>query len=107
MPMRDYKFLILEDHESQRNILKRMLETLHAREVHTGANGQEGLEFLRASGNEVDIIITDLDMPGMDGLEFIGHVGAARYGTSVIVASSHERNLLSSVETIAAAYGIK
>ncbi|MEN3355979.1 MAG: hypothetical protein V7640_4137 [Betaproteobacteria bacterium] len=103
----NYKFLILEDHDTQRKILQKMLETLHAREVHTGANGQEGLEFLRAPGNEVDIIITDLEMPGMDGLEFIRHVGAARYGTSVIVASSHERNLLSSVETMAAAYGVK
>jgi EAL domain-containing protein (putative c-di-GMP-specific phosphodiesterase class I)/FixJ family two-component response regulator len=107
MAATNYKFLILEDHESQRNILKKMLETLHAREVHAGANGQEGLEFLRGPGNEVDIVITDLDMPAMDGLEFIRHVGAARYGISLIVASSHERNLLSSVETMAAAYGIR
>ena len=40
----------------------------------TGGNGQEGLE--RLTGQPVDLIITDLNMPVMDGLAFIAAVRA-------------------------------
>jgi two-component system chemotaxis response regulator CheY len=39
--------------------------------VIEGSNGQEALDRLAASGGKVDIIITDLNMPVMDGLAFI------------------------------------
>ena len=39
--------------------------------VIEGANGQEALDKLQAAGGKVDVIITDLNMPVMDGLTFI------------------------------------
>jgi EAL domain-containing protein (putative c-di-GMP-specific phosphodiesterase class I) len=54
----------------------------------------------------MDIIISDLDMPGMDGMEFIRHVGAAGIPVSVILSSALDPALVSSVETMTKAYGI-
>jgi EAL domain-containing protein (putative c-di-GMP-specific phosphodiesterase class I)/CheY-like chemotaxis protein len=99
-------FLVVEDHEFQRNILVRILEGMNARAVHTAPDGRVALELLKKLRASVDVIISDLDMPSMDGMEFIRHVGAGRFGTSLIVASAVEQGVLSAVESMASAYGI-
>ena len=100
-------FLVVEDHEFQRSVLVRMLEGMRARAVHSAADGRAGLDLLKKLGPQVDVIISDLDMPGMDGLEFIRHIAAAGRGVSLIVASALQRELLASVETMAVAHGIQ
>ena len=99
-------FLIVEDQEFQRNMLVKMLRNMGAASVHTAADGREALEHLKQLDAPVDVIISDLDMPGMDGMEFIRHIGEEGLGTSLIVASGVERGVLTSVETMASAYGI-
>ena len=93
-------FLVVEDHEFQRNMLVKMLEGLGARSVHSAADGREALKVLAAVTPQPDIILTDLNMPGMDGIEFIRHVGLAQSDTSMIVVSALQRNLLASVATM-------
>ena len=99
-------FLVVEDHEFQRAMLVKMLKGLNAKKVYTAADGRAALELLRTLDTPPDVIISDLDMPAMDGMELMRHIGAARSGASLIVASALERNVLSSVETMATAYGI-
>lgn len=99
-------FLVVEDQEFQRNMLVKMLKHLGAGAIHTASDGAEALEHLRTLDAPVDVIVSDLDMPGMDGMEFIRHIGEDGLGTSLIVASGVERGVLTSVETMASAYGI-
>ena len=106
MGARDLTFLVVEDHAFQRGLLVRMLEGLGARTVHSAADGREAMRVLSTLEPQPDVILTDLNMPGMDGIEFIRHLGAARSGASMIVVSALERNLLSSVATMAKAYGV-
>lgn len=99
-------FLILEDEEFQRTMLQKLLGGMQAKSVHAAANGSEGLVLLKGMSAPVDVIITDLDMPGMDGMEFMRHVGAMQFGNAFIVASAVERSVLDSMDTMAKAYGI-
>jgi len=103
---RDLTFLVVEDHEFQRNTLVKMLENLNAKTVYVAADGRAGLAVLRGLDNAVDVIISDLDMPTMDGMEFIRHVGLGWPGTSFIVASALQRDLLTSIDMMAREYGI-
>jgi EAL domain-containing protein (putative c-di-GMP-specific phosphodiesterase class I)/DNA-binding NarL/FixJ family response regulator len=103
----DLKFLAVEDHEFQRGLLLRMLARLGATQVSTAADGREALEIIKAQGGSIDIIISDLDMPGMDGLEFMRHLGEARVPVAIILASALESALLDSVETMTRAYGVR
>jgi EAL domain-containing protein (putative c-di-GMP-specific phosphodiesterase class I) len=103
----ELKFLAVEDHEFQRGMLLKMLARLGATQVSTAADGYAALEIVMAPGAAIDIIISDLDMPGMDGLEFMRHVGEARIPVSIILASAMESVLLDSVETMTRAYGVK
>jgi EAL domain-containing protein (putative c-di-GMP-specific phosphodiesterase class I)/CheY-like chemotaxis protein len=106
MAVSELSFLVVEDHVFQRNMVARMLKGLKAAAVHTAGDGREALDILKGLPNAVDVIISDLDMPGMDGMEFIRHIGAQRYASSLIIASSLDRGVVSAVETMSSAYGI-
>ena len=106
MKISDLSFLIVEDSEFQREALVAMLTGQNAKKVHTASDGQKALELLAALDASVDVIISDLEMPTMDGMEFVRHVATGGYRNSVIVASGLDRTLLASVETMTRAYGI-
>ena len=106
MDARELSFLVVEDHEFQRATIVRMLNDMGAKAVHEAADGRAALELLRGLPGGVDIVVSDLEMPTMDGIELIRHLGVEWRGTSLIIASAMERGLVSSVELMAAAYGV-
>jgi EAL domain-containing protein (putative c-di-GMP-specific phosphodiesterase class I)/AmiR/NasT family two-component response regulator len=107
MSIANLRFLVAEDHDFQRSAVVRVLESLGAKTVHEAANGQGALKILQDPARPVDIVISDLDMPGMDGMEFIRRLGHAGAHVSIILGSSLERKLLASIATMSEAYGIK
>jgi len=100
------RFLVAEDHDFQRSVLVRMLETLGAKTVHEAADGRAALAIIQDPSRPVDIVISDLEMPGMDGMEFVRHLGETGVRVSIILASALERKLLASIATMSEAYGI-
>jgi EAL domain-containing protein (putative c-di-GMP-specific phosphodiesterase class I)/CheY-like chemotaxis protein len=102
----ELRFLVVEDHGFQRWVLGNLLATLGARHVFAAPDGQAALEIYRNIDPPIDIIVSDLDMPGMDGMEFIRHVGEVGQPISLILVSGLDRSLISSVETMARAYGL-
>src|SRR5271165_3851708 len=100
-------FLVAEDHDFQRSELVRMLQNLGATEVTAAADGRAALALMRSTPRPYDIVVSDINMPGMDGMEFIRHLGEARARVSLIIASALERPLISSIETMSAAYGVR
>lgn len=66
--------LIVDDSSVMRKIIERALRQagLDALVVREAASGTEGLEVLRAT--QVDLILSDINMPSMDGLEFLRQI---------------------------------
>ncbi|MGW8124026.1 response regulator [Roseivirga echinicomitans] len=62
------RILILEDEPSARFLLKYYFSRKY--DLVIFENGLEGLNWLE-KGNRVDLIISDLEMPKMDGFEFV------------------------------------
>ena len=106
MKIADLHFLVAEDHDFQRKMLAGMLVRLGAQHIIEAADGRAAFEVMQVLTQPIDIIICDLDMPGMDGMEFIRLIGEAGVPVSMILASSHERALIASVGTMTKAYGI-
>jgi len=67
-PGGDEHVLLVEDEPVLLNIVKRMLERL-GYQVVSKANGMEALETFRANPQDFDVVITDLTMPGMTGIQ--------------------------------------
>ncbi len=107
MPFTDLRFLVVEDHEFQRRTVVSLLSRLGATTVHAAEDGRAALQVVEDPGRPVDIVISDLEMPGMDGMEFIRHLGQANTRVSLILASALERKLIASIGTMTEAYGIK
>ncbi|RFF28379.1 MULTISPECIES: EAL domain-containing protein [unclassified Wenzhouxiangella] len=100
------RLLVAEDHDFQRRMIVEMLRNLGAAEIHEAACGTEALETLDRVDQAVDIIISDLDMPGMDGMELLRHLGESGCPASLIIASSMDRSLVRTVLSMAGAYNI-
>ncbi len=68
------RFLIVDDSSTMRRIIINTLTKLGHDDFLEAANGREGIDRLSASS--VDMIITDWNMPEMNGLEFVRAVRA-------------------------------
>jgi two-component system chemotaxis response regulator CheY len=68
--------LIVDDSSTMRKIISRSLRQagLAVDEIFEAGDGVEGLSVL--GSNNVDLILSDINMPNMDGLEFIKQVRA-------------------------------
>ena len=107
MGVAELRFLAVEDHEFQRGVLLRILAGLGATNVAVAADGREALDIVMAPDARIDIIISDLDMPGMDGVEFIRQLSEAGLPVAIILASALDGVLLDSVEAMTKSYGIR
>jgi EAL domain-containing protein (putative c-di-GMP-specific phosphodiesterase class I)/FixJ family two-component response regulator len=98
------RFLVVEDQGFQRWAVEQMLRGMGAAEVYTAADGKEALDIARRDAG-IDVIVTDLNMPGMDGIEFIRHVGQISRHASFLVVSAQDPSLIASVAAMTEAYG--
>lgn len=69
--MQPIRALIIDDSSVMRKIVERSLRQagVNLIQVFEAANGADGLGILRS--NSVDLILSDINMPVMDGLEFV------------------------------------
>ena len=65
------RILVVDDNESIREVLSEQL-ALQGHSCDLATNGKEGL--LRVQEREYDVIISDIDMPGMNGIEFLKRI---------------------------------
>ena len=100
------RFLVVEDQGFQRWAVEQMLRGMGAAEVYSAADGQEALDIVRKVGT-IDLIVTDLNMPGMDGIEFIRHVGQVASRASFLLVSAQDPSLIASVAAMTEAYGAR
>ena len=96
---------IVEDHHFQRLVAEQTLSSIGVGHIDSAADGQSAIEQLQNSG-PVDIVICDLQMPGMDGIKFIRHVAEQKLAKSLIILSALEPGLIKTVEDMAAAHGL-
>jgi DNA-binding NtrC family response regulator len=78
--------LVVDDEKNIRLALSRALEEL-GRPVAAAVNGEDALQQLESG--DVGIMLLDLKMPGMDGLEVLRRVASARPEVRVIIITAH------------------
>jgi two-component system chemotaxis response regulator CheY len=100
--------LIVDDSSVMRKIVERALRQagLDLLEVHEAGSGVEGLEVLKAQ--PVDLILSDINMPTMDGLEFVRQIRAQNLAAGVpvvmITTESSEEHVRQAIQAGARGY---
>ncbi|MCW2246757.1 two-component system chemotaxis response regulator CheY [Azospirillum fermentarium] len=69
--MRDLRVLLVEDDDFTRRLVLRLLHDLDVHLVTEARDGMNALEVLRDKGDGIDLIICDLEMPRMSGLDLL------------------------------------
>jgi two-component system chemotaxis response regulator CheY len=106
--MTEIRVLIVDDSSVMRKIVERALRQagLDLKEVHEAGSGTEGLEVLRARA--VDLILSDINMPAMDGLEFLRQIRAQDLAAGVpvvmITTESSEEHVKQAIQAGAQGY---
>lgn len=90
------KLLIVDDEESIRHTLKEIFE-FEKFEVEEAADGKEGLH--KILNNNYDLVILDIKMPKMDGMEVMDEVAKAGVDVPIVMLSGHG-NIDTAVEAV-------
>ena len=110
--MRAINILLIEDDIIEVMKLKRVTSTLNLNHKITEANnGEEALNILKQKDNLPHIILLDLNMPKINGIEFLKILKAderLRYiPTIILTTSNNQRDLLECFEIGIAGYVLK
>ncbi len=101
------RFLIVDDDRDQRYLIARTVAGMGTARVLEAPSGNEALAILDRAGQAVDIVVTDLQMPEMDGMELIRRIGERKLQVAVVLVSALDGVLLASAATMAQAYGVR
>jgi len=84
----DKRILVVDDEESIRFVFSEMISFIGF-DVDVAENGDKALNYFLKS--KFDLVLTDLNMPGMDGWTLASHIKAISPETPVILVTGEER----------------
>ncbi len=88
-------FLIVEDNKALREMIAGFLEKREAR-VFTAPNGIQGFEIFKSHKDEVDMILSDVMMPRMNGKELADKVREINPALKILFMSGHSQEVIES-----------
>lgn len=79
--------LIVDDHSPTRTLIRLGLQRLGYKHFHEAADGREAVEILPQQ--QIGVVLTDLEMDGMGGMDLLRYVRANHGDLPVIILTSH------------------
>lgn len=88
IPRGQETILVVEDELMLQALVKELLES-HGYTVHTASDGAEAVEVYERSGKEIDLVLTDIGLPKLNGWDVCRRIVALNPGAKVLVASGY------------------
>ncbi len=99
--------LITDDDQFMQSLMERMLGTLGISQIAKANDGQSALDWLDGPENNADVILLDLNMPGMDGLEMLRHLADRDEPPALVLVSGVDTRVLSTAQGLATAHKLR
>ncbi len=100
------KILVLDDEPLMLKLLAHLLRQQGFNEVETCDNGPAALRLVDTPQQTPQLIFCDLNMPGMDGVEFVRKLVEHGYAGSLVLVSGEDERTLQSVRKLVEAHHI-
>ena len=102
-----FSALVADDDEFSRRTAVRMLRLLGAGDVIEASDGDQALLHANARDGALDLVVCDLRMPQLDGIETLRGLAASHRSALFVLASATDSRLLRSARAMATTFGIE
>jgi EAL domain-containing protein (putative c-di-GMP-specific phosphodiesterase class I)/AmiR/NasT family two-component response regulator len=100
----DKRILLIDDDPFALKLLSHQLRILAHENITLVDNASEALALISMDLHSVDLIFCDLQMPEMDGVEFLRYLSRLNYPGGLVLVSGEEQRILDSVQRLANAH---
>lgn len=94
------RILLVDDDPFMLGIQSRMLRSMGYDKVGAASTAAAALRMLKEAPRAVDLIICDLNMPGMDGIEFLQILNAGTFRGSIVLLSGEGARIMHTVQKL-------
>lgn len=104
LPVTDLKNLhvmVVDDDDFQIEFVSDLLAEIGIKQIHTALGGEIGLALFDRSNPKPDLLLCDIQMPDIDGFEFMKKLGERHYTGGVILMSGQGAKVLYSASLVA------
>ncbi|MDP3817126.1 EAL domain-containing response regulator [Pseudomonas sp.] len=98
--------LVVDDSELQRQFIAELCRAMGIADIQQAVNGFDALAQVKAKP-QIEAIILDLEMPGMDGVQVLHELARLEQAPPVVLASAREHVLLNVVENMGKSLGLR
>lgn len=100
------RVMIVDDDPMTLRVMAHLLGALGVKDALTAGDGQQALEHIDGSTHP-DVIFSDLNMPGLDGVEFFRHLSSRGVAASIVLISGEDKRILETAKTLGAAHKLQ
>lgn len=109
MPDKNLKFLVVDDFSTMRRIVRNLLKEIGFLNVEEAEDGAVALQRLQSGG--IDFVISDWNMPNMDGLALLQQIRASdalkTLPVLMVTAEAKKENIIAAAQAGASGYVVK
>lgn len=101
------EIIIVDDDQFQLKLLSHQLAMVGYESVTAFDDGQTALDQMANRVLDDTVVILDLNMPNMDGLEFLEHLKDSRFNGALLLVSGEDPRVLQAAEKLANSYNLQ
>lgn len=101
------RILVIDDEPFVLKLMVRQLANLGYHDVVACERAQDACALLTSVGEPFGLLICDLQMPDMDGVEFLRHLGRIGYAGDIVLASGEDERILQTAGRLGAAHRLQ
>jgi EAL domain-containing protein (putative c-di-GMP-specific phosphodiesterase class I) len=101
-----FSYIVIDDDPFILDVVRMNLESIGARDINCFDSGRQGLKLLD-QGVYIDIILVDLQMPSMDGVEVLRNLAMRQFQGGILLFSGEDPRILKTAHHLARAHSLQ